>query len=263
MTTNATAEETKRRRVLVIDDNASIHDDFAKVLAPKGGGQSELDALEAELFDVAPPPVTTAAATFEVAFAGQGEDGVRMHAEALAAGAPFAVAFVDMRMPPGISGIETIRRLWAIDPELQCVICTAYSDYSWEEILAELGMNDRLLLLRKPFDAAEVCQLACALTEKWHLAKRAHLKLEQLRAMVEEQTAHLTEANVALAESEARYALAAEGANDGLWDYSLECGAMYYSPRWRGLLGITGINLNAAAANQALAGGNTLDLTAT
>jgi diguanylate cyclase (GGDEF)-like protein/PAS domain S-box-containing protein len=151
--------------------------------------------------------------------------------QALARDQPYSVAFVDMRMPPGWDGVQTIKRLWELDPELQCVICTAYSDYSWEEILDELGVGDRLLLLRKPFDAAEVCQLACALTEKWHLARRAHLKLEQLRGMVNEQTAHL-------AESEARYALAAAGANDGLWDWDLVSNVIFLAPRWSALLGL-------------------------
>lgn len=222
--------ETEVRRILVIDDNTEIHRDFAKCLARKAS-EEVLAELEHELFAEEEPAAPSAGVRFELAFASQGEEGARLTAEAIAEGRPFAVAFVDMRMPPGWDGVQTIKRLWQLDSQLQCVICTAYSDYSWEDILGELGLSDRLLLLRKPFDAAEVCQLACALTEKWRLTRRAHLKLEQLRSMVEEQTAHL-------AESEARYALAAAGANDGLWDWDLATGAVFYAPRWNSLLGL-------------------------
>ena len=76
---------------------------------------------------------------------------------------------VDVRMPPGWDGIETTQKLWEVDPDLQVVICSAYSDYSWDEIIAKLGNSDRLLFLKKPFDAMEILQLANALTEKWRL----------------------------------------------------------------------------------------------
>ena len=98
--------------------------------------------------------------------------------EAVATGRPYALAFVDMRMPPGWDGIRTITELWRWDPNVQVVICTAYSDHSWAEIVARLGVRDNLLILKKPFEAIEVGQLAYALTEKWSLkmAERALLE---------------------------------------------------------------------------------------
>jgi diguanylate cyclase (GGDEF)-like protein len=92
--------------------------------------------------------------------------------DSLDAASPYAVAFVDMRMPPGIDGLETIERLWKVDPDLQIVISSAYSDHSWNEIRKRLGETDQLLILKKPFDPAEVSQLAVALTEKWRLTQQ-------------------------------------------------------------------------------------------
>ncbi len=229
----------RNRRILVVDDNRAIHEDFKKILvaAPGEAAAADLSALERELFDDA-PQATAPVQTFEVTSAHRGEEALALVQKAVAAHAPFAVAFVDMRMPPGWDGVRTIEELWKVDAELQVVICTAYSDHAWEDVLARLGVNDRLLLLKKPFDTAEVCQLACALTEKWHLSRHAHLKLAQLRSMVEEQTESLARGHELLKQSERRYALAAAGANDGLWDWSLDDDAVYYSPRWKGMLGV-------------------------
>ncbi|MDP3841506.1 MAG: hybrid sensor histidine kinase/response regulator, partial [Oxalobacteraceae bacterium] len=99
-----------------------------------------------------------------------------------------AMAFVDMRMPPGWDGVETIDRLWRVDPQVQVVICTAYSDYPWEELLARLDVQDRLLILKKPFDVIEVSQLARTLTTKWELAHQAALQMNSLEEAVQERT---------------------------------------------------------------------------
>ena len=72
------------------------------------------------------------------------------------------MAFVDMRMPPGWDGVETIAKMWEVDPEIQIVICSAYSDRPWDEIVRKLGHVDQFLILKKPFDTIEVCQLARA-----------------------------------------------------------------------------------------------------
>src|SRR5207244_11882481 len=98
------------------------------------------------------------------------------------------MAFVDMRMPPGLDGIETVERLWQEDPMLQIVLCTAYSDYSWAEVLARLDVRDRLLILKKPFDVIEVYQFASALTTKWQMTTQAAGKMSSLEQAVEART---------------------------------------------------------------------------
>lgn len=179
------------RRILVIDDNESIHADFRKILC--GSRESaELAEAEAKLFGTAAAP-RAAAHQYEVDSALQGETGVEMARRAVAEHRPYALAFVDMRMPPGIDGVETIQRMWRVDPDIQVVICTAYSDYSWEELVERLGQSDQLLFLRKPFDNAEVCLLANGLTSKWALSRQARLRLAELEVLAEERTARLTQ----------------------------------------------------------------------
>lgn len=165
-------------RILVIDDNHSIHQDFAKILSPPASDDPALDDMEAALFGSEKP--TSAPISFELDFASQGAEGLTMVEHALAAGRPYALAFVDGRMPPGWDGIETIQRLWQADPELQTVLCTAYADYSWQEIRRILGETDSLLIIKKPFDNMEVLQLAHALTRKWELAREVKGRLHQL-----------------------------------------------------------------------------------
>jgi EAL domain-containing protein (putative c-di-GMP-specific phosphodiesterase class I)/FixJ family two-component response regulator len=101
------------------------------------------------------------------------------------------MAFVDVRMPPGWDGIETIIRLWEADPDVQIVICTAHSDYSWEETLDKLGRADCFIVLKKPFDNIEVLQLAESLTEKWRLARQERHRLLGLEHKILERNRDL------------------------------------------------------------------------
>ena len=146
-------------RILVIDDNPAIHADFRKILCAeeKTGGLDEMDASIFGQTDIA-----TVRNKYEIDSAYQGQDGYEMVRRAIENEKPYALAFVDMRMPPGWDGLQTIEKLWEADPHIQIIICSAYSDYSWEEICKRIGSGDRLLILKKPFDTVEVCQLACA-----------------------------------------------------------------------------------------------------
>jgi two-component system, sensor histidine kinase and response regulator len=198
------------RRVLVIDDNAAIHEDVRKILCPPvNESASALASLEAELLGEEPPKSRPPdRIRFDVQSAYQGREGLAMVQKALATNQPYAMAFVDVRMPPGWDGIETTLELWRAQPDLQIVICTAYSDYSWEEMLEKLGSSDRLVVLRKPFDTIEVLQLANALTEKWNLVQATRRHAQDLEERVRLRTADLETANAALqAEIERRTAI--------------------------------------------------------
>ena len=182
----------QNRRVLVVDDNRAIHDDFREILANSDDAHSELEALHAELFG---PPAEPALEAFELDSAYQGEEAIARVRDALDSGRPYALAFVDIRMPPGIDGIETTARLLEKDPELGIVICSAYSDYSWQDMVKRLGQTDRVLILKKPFDPVEVRQLAHALQKRWELARTVTLRMEDLTRMIDARTRELEEAN--------------------------------------------------------------------
>jgi CheY-like chemotaxis protein len=162
------------RRILVIDDNLSIHDDFKRILIPV----TTVDDLDAEAAAflgeaVAPKGAASGMFPFEIETASQGQEGLAKVLAARAAGKPYAMAFVDMRMPPGWDGLTTIVKLWENDPHLLAVICTAHCERSWDEIAGVLTTRDRWAVLKKPFDKIEVLQLAHVMTEKWNLAQAA------------------------------------------------------------------------------------------
>ena len=189
---NSSKTMTTKSRILVIDDNVAIHEDFRKILCPDVT-PSAVDDLESSLFDSETRPEVETA--FEMDSAHQGQEALARVQQAMAENRPYALAFVDGRMPPGWDGVETIVHLWQAYPELQVVICTAYSDYSWEQIIERVGQSDSLVILKKPFDAVEVLQLAHAMSKKWELNRQARLKTETLETMVRERTQALETVN--------------------------------------------------------------------
>lgn len=182
-------------RILIVDDNAAIHEDFRKILNPKTlVSSAAVDALAQSLFDEEGTKLDVADLNFELHHATQGQEALAMVQKSLQTDAPFALAFVDVRMPPGWNGVETVERIWEKDKEIEIVLCTAYSDFTWEEIRQRLRSPDRLLILRKPFDAIEVLQLAYCLTKKWFLRRQAACKMQDLEIMVEERMQELEQA---------------------------------------------------------------------
>jgi two-component system cell cycle sensor histidine kinase/response regulator CckA len=183
-------------RILVVDDNNSIHADFREILCPGSSEKTNAaNELEAAIFGDQPPAGNET--VFEMDSAYQGEEALAMVKRSLEENRPYAMAFVDVRMPPGWDGIETVARIWDVYPAIQIVICTAYSDYSWNEMRAKVGQPDSLVILKKPFDNIEVQQLAHALTKKWLLNLQSELQLKQL-----------SKANASLTVSEERFSKA-------------------------------------------------------
>ena len=174
------------RRILIIDDTPSIHEDFRKILGAEiegeePGGEQTLAGAEEALFGT----VQLDRLTFQLDSAYQGQEALELVTHALAEGRPYAMAFTDMRMPPGWDGLETIEQLWKADPHLQIALCTAFTDYTWEDMAERLEFGDQLLVLKKPFDSLEIRQMASALTWKWQMAQDAAMKVLNLEQTIE------------------------------------------------------------------------------
>jgi len=181
-----------RHRILIVDDNPVIHSAICHALA---GSAERADARKRDESLRLGAAVAEVRAEFDLDSAYQGEEALEKVKAAIAEGRPYALAFIDIRMPPGWDGVETIARIREVDPALQAVICTAFSDYSWHEIRNRLGHSDNLLILKKPFDNTEVIQIANAMTRKWLLNQRAEAKMADLERMVAARTEELESAN--------------------------------------------------------------------
>jgi CheY-like chemotaxis protein len=183
----------QNHRILVIDDNRAIHDDFRKILLTS----SSVDEHEAPLFgDLVENSQWPG---FEIDSAYQGQEGLDLIEKSLREHRPYALAFIDVRMPPGWDGVETTCKIWEEYPNLQVVICTAYSDYSGTMMLRTLGYSDRMVILKKPFDNLEVLQLAISMTQKWRHAEESKLRVDNLEKMDQARTLALEVANIDLA----------------------------------------------------------------
>ena len=176
-------------RILVVDDQESILRNFQTLLEPSRRSETAISLadLEAALGGEATTTEHFELPSYAMTYAQQGQGAVAHCADAVAAGDPFSVAFVDVHMPPGIDGVQTAIELWKLQPDLEIVLCTAHAIYTWPEILARLPRRDQLVILRKPFDPIEVRQLAACLTEKARRGRELAQQMMQLEAQVQRE----------------------------------------------------------------------------
>ncbi len=186
------------RRILIVDDNESIHQDFRKLLCPKPRSTSglvrEMAAMESALFEQDGPAAPREPVRYELDSAYQAMEGYELICQAEADGQPYALVFVDVRMPPGMDGVQLIEMVWRKYPDLEIVICTAYSDYTWEDLNRKFGERERLLFVRKPFDHIAIRQIAAALTKKRNAEQALRKSRDELQALNNIQKADLLEA---------------------------------------------------------------------
>jgi diguanylate cyclase (GGDEF)-like protein len=185
-------------RILIVDDEPAMHDSYRRCFAP-ACPDGALQAMASELFgDMAgeAEPVEL----FEFVHHDQGLDAVAEIERARGEGRPFAVAFIDIRMPPGIDGRETARRIRELDAEVNLCIVTGYSDFAPLEIAKVAGPADKIFYIAKPFEVAEVRQTATALAHRW----AADRELAAARERLADQVTRLEEQGLELAANESR-----------------------------------------------------------
>ena len=180
-------------RILIVDDNRAIHDDFRKILLTPEADDG-LQELDAAMFSDA-GAASNLLIEFRMDSAYQGKEALSLVQQSIRDSKPYSVAFIDMRMPPGWNGLETIERLWAVDPKIQMVICSAYSDNDWTNVFGRLGRSDKLLVLKKPFDVVEVVQCTHALVAKWRNERALRQQLDSLEQDVCDRTLSLESVN--------------------------------------------------------------------
>lgn len=183
-------------RILVVDDEQPTLDSYQQVLCPERnplGSEPEMEALAAKLFGE--KLQRPSEAVFDLVLCGQGDEAVEAAKTAIEANRPFAVAFIDVRLPPGPDGVWTAEHIRALDPHMAIVMVTAYSDVDPSEIAGRVLPEDKLLYVQKPFHPQEIRQFASALGAKWQAERalrRAHAELED---RVQERTAELKKIN--------------------------------------------------------------------
>ncbi|KAA3614049.1 MAG: response regulator [Calditrichaeota bacterium] len=185
-------------RILIVDDNEEIHNDFKAILMKPSSAHTDEKTreLENELFGPDETVVVksdTDDIEYQIDDAFQGKEAVRLMEKAAEEGNPYSLVFMDVRMPPGIDGIQTSQIIWQKFPFTEIVICTAFSDYSWDEIVNCFGKTDKLLFIKKPFDTTSIKQTALTLTTKWHLQQESSHHIENLEDEVAERTKQLND----------------------------------------------------------------------
>jgi CheY-like chemotaxis protein len=201
----------KNNRILLIDDNHAIHEEIRRILIAASDIADSL--VEEEVSSPKGKRKISDVPIFKIDSAYQGQEGLALVERSLQENKPYALAFVDVHMPPGWDGIEATCEIWKRYPELQIIIITAYTEYSWEELLKKLGYSERMVILKKPFDSIEVLQMAVAMTKRWQSALRAKLRLQNLEKLADAGSVLLRSADENLAEITEQLSQARESAN--------------------------------------------------
>ena len=167
-------------RILAVDDDPGILDLYRKILCPdrnSSESESKLQNLAANLFSDTFPKADSV--SFNLTLCHQGDEAVETVRVAIEENRPFAVTFLDVRMPPGPDGVWTAEQIRALDSSTEIVIVTAYSDVDPQKIASRVQPAGKLLYLQKPFHPHEIEQFAAALSAKWNTCRRSGSRPKQ------------------------------------------------------------------------------------
>jgi CheY-like chemotaxis protein len=184
--------ETATNRILVVDDDVTLIEEYLRCLGEDyepDSATTTLSELEKVLFG--DETDESGAARFSTASCTQGEPAVDAVREAIKTGKPYSIVFLDIRMPPGMDGIEAAKQIRALDPDVNIVIVTGSMSAEVDNLDAEVPPADKIFFFKKPFHAAECRQLAAALCGKWHADMALRRANEDLEQRVVERTAAL------------------------------------------------------------------------
>ncbi len=170
------SRDSWNNRVLIVDDQEEIHDDFEEILKPSLSGSSTDELAKSFISEVDDNFLPE----FELFHARSGEEAYEIVKAGKESNSPIAVAHIDVRMPPGIDGIETTRMIRQIEKDIEIVIMTAYTDKSLSEIVRDMELLHKLLYIRKPFAREEIQQITLSLVEKWNVEQELEEKRRQL-----------------------------------------------------------------------------------
>ena len=175
-----TSRDYRNNRVLIVDDQAEIHEDFREILSADAEGLST-DELAAAFIDEEPEREVEFP-RFELLHAATGKEALETIRKARESGRPIALAYMDIRMPPGMDGVETIRRIREFERDIEVVVMTAYTDMPLSKILLDMDLLHKLLYVRKPFSREVIQQLTLSLVAKWNVEREFAEQRLQLAA---------------------------------------------------------------------------------
>ncbi|MBU2513296.1 response regulator [bacterium] len=177
-------------RILIVDDEKSILQSYRSILEKEDDLKS-IEETGSALFEHQKAETITeieiilgnddsfiiieeelSTEGYEIVEATQGMDAVKLVEKSLKENYPFSLVYMDVRMPPGIDGVEAAKLIRELDPNIEIVIMTAYADYNLEEVINKVGNPDRLLYFNKPFNTEQITNLTTSLTQHWYLEKK-------------------------------------------------------------------------------------------